>query len=78
MSSDRHGKTEPGTGQKPDDKWVVPLCRGHHTAQHACGEKSFWEAWTINPLDIAAFLWAASGDEEAALRIIGNVKRILR
>lgn len=34
-----------GMGQKPDDHRAVPLCRMHHTAQHAQGEDTFWRAY---------------------------------
>ena len=34
--------TDGGTGQKPGDNWVVPLCATHHREQHQDGEATFW------------------------------------
>jgi hypothetical protein len=31
-----------GTGLKPGDDHVVPLCRTHHEEQHRVGERTFW------------------------------------
>jgi hypothetical protein len=28
-----------GIGQKPSDKWLVPLCATHHAEQHQKGEQ---------------------------------------
>ena len=33
--------TDGGTGEKPSDWFVVPLCRRHHSEQHALGEPAF-------------------------------------
>lgn len=42
-----------GTGIKPPDDRVLPLCREHHTKQHNIGEKIFWSELDIDPLDLA-------------------------
>ena len=56
MSSSKYAKTN---GR--NDKWVVPLCPGHHrlypNAQHNSGEQSWWDAMCIDPLEIALHLW---------------------
>lgn len=64
-SSMRYGKFHTGMGQKPDDKWTVPLCARCHrigdkkiTAQHQMSERKFWKAHGINPIEIAAELYA--------------------
>lgn len=36
-----------GMGQRPDDHRVVPLCKHHHTSQHAQGEATFWHTYEI-------------------------------
>jgi hypothetical protein len=33
--------TNGGMGMKPDDTWVVSLCRDHHRRQHEMGERGF-------------------------------------
>lgn len=44
------GRMNPGVANKSDDKWVLPLCRHHHDAQHACGnEPRWWSQWGIDP-----------------------------
>lgn len=50
--------TDGGTGLKPSDRYVVPLCRHHHAMQHAVGEKTFWAGH--DPLKIAARYWKES------------------
>lgn len=30
-----------GMGMKPDDTWVISLCRDHHAEQHRVGEPAF-------------------------------------
>ncbi|MGY3607627.1 MULTISPECIES: DUF968 domain-containing protein [unclassified Bradyrhizobium] len=66
------GKPSTGIGEKPDDKWTVPLCHYHHQsgalAQHKIGEERFWrEVHGINPFALAAKLWAESGGEAREL-----------
>ncbi|MCK1541413.1 hypothetical protein IVB12_05330 [Bradyrhizobium sp. 179] len=59
------GKPSTGMQQKPDDKWTTPLCAYHHrdgiAAQHKMGERDFWQMVGLNPFEIAARLWIASG-----------------
>ena len=50
--------TDGGTGLKPSDCYAVPLCRHHHSKQHAVGEQTFWAG--RDPLKIAAELWRIS------------------
>lgn len=52
-------------GLKSGDNWTVPLCHTiHHTAQtgdgvHARGnERGWWASWGIDPIALAARLWA--------------------
>ena len=30
-----------GTGMKPPDEFLLPLCRAHHSEQHAIGQRAF-------------------------------------
>lgn len=45
-----------GQGLKPHDAWIIPLCRTHHTEQHA-GERSFSIKYQIDPVALAETLW---------------------
>lgn len=36
-----------GLGQKPHDWRAVPLCKFHHTSQHAQGEDTFWQTYKV-------------------------------
>lgn len=71
-SSAAFGKTNPGGGAKPDDRWAVPLApqvhQGNREAQHANGEEWWWEERGINPLRVADQLYAVS----SALRMGGS------
>ncbi len=59
------GKDSTGMGEKPHDKFTVPLCGHHHRtdrdAQHQSNERKWWERQGIDPWAIAAALWIASG-----------------
>jgi hypothetical protein len=46
-------------GRKVSDKFTVPLCRLHHRELHRRGdERAGWGKLGIDPLPIAAALWA--------------------
>lgn len=55
-----------GMQKKPEDRFCVPLCSGCHRldrdAQHNRGERAFWETIDINPLLVAAHLYAVRAD----------------
>lgn len=65
-----HGKRETGMGERPSDQWTVPLSAAAHREQHAGSETQWWRKQGIDPLTVAALLYASSGDTEAAQRII--------
>lgn len=70
MSCIAMGKWYTGKSEKPSDCWTVPLCGKHHREQHAMNEKLFWDGMKIDPVTVAAFLYASSGDFEAGENII--------
>jgi hypothetical protein len=70
FSDQRAAKVNPGVGQKPHDYWTVPLCGKHHREQHGGKEQDFWDQAMIDPLAVAAWLYLASGDQEAGETII--------
>lgn len=43
-----HGKSS-GMGQRPDDKWALPLKHMHHMAQHYSGNELEW--WAAHGVD---------------------------
>ena len=55
-SSLAHGKTHTGMGEKPSDKWTVPLCNRHHSEQHSMWEMDFWKKYDIDPFMLAITL----------------------
>lgn len=65
------GKELTGKGEKPHDRFTVPLCPYHHRigvdCQHNNNEKEWWERTGINPWAIAASLWTESGGAARAL-----------
>jgi hypothetical protein len=73
LNSAAHGKRQ-AMGQKPDDKWAVPLCAGCHTqdadAQHKVGEMPFWYAVGINPLLACERLQHAAPDVVAMRAVV--------
>ena len=68
------GKFNAGVGQKPHDKFTLPLCGSCHSAQHNMGdERAFWELAGFDPLALAAKLYAVSGNHELGCEIISKV-----
>lgn len=71
---ERYGKRATGAGEKPHDKYVVPLCRAKHDEQHQNNEREWWAKHGIDPIQVALALWSVSGDDELA-EIIINAAR---
>jgi len=58
-------------GERPDDRWAVPLCGRHHRQQHQEGERNFWKFYAPrDPIFLAMALQLNAGDREAAEKII--------
>jgi hypothetical protein len=70
MSDQRLGKTNPGIGRKPPDRWCTPLCHGCHMYQHSIGERRFWSRLPVDPFALCQRLYAVSPDVEAMTRIV--------
>jgi hypothetical protein len=72
------GKRETGGGERPHDKFCVPLCPYHHRlgidCQHDSNEKEWWERTGLNPWAIAASLWIESGGAARAAERAENPK----
>ena len=67
--------TDGGTGMKPGDRYALPLCAACHAKQHRLGELTFWSAFRIDPLNVAARLWAVSGDVKAGERAVFRARQ---
>jgi hypothetical protein len=54
------GKRHTGLGEKPSDKWVLPLTPDEHMwgvrSQHANNEKEWWECHGIDPIVVCEAL----------------------
>ena len=63
-----------GMQKKPEDRFVVPLCASCHRldrdAQHKRGEREFWNELGLNPLIVAASLYAQAGDLVAMRAVV--------
>lgn len=77
-ADDTYAKRGSGLQQKPHDCWAVPLAADQHRRQHSMAERAFWEGVGIDPVLIAALLYAHSGDETAAIQVIRNARTITR
>ena len=57
-------------GLKAGDQWSVPLCLRHHLGDggvHTGGrEGPWWAAYGVDPIKLAASLWAESHPQEKA------------
>ncbi len=73
--------TDGGTGYKPADRFCLPLCEGCHrtgpAAQHTIGEPAFWAERGVDPVDIAARLYAVTGDTDQGLRTISRARQAI-
>jgi hypothetical protein len=67
-----YGKPITGVGNKPDDRWTVPMCHEHHSQQHANGERLWWIEKKIDPLAVAALIYShwTVDDLKAARQVI--------
>lgn len=74
MASATHGKRPTGMGEKPDDKWTLPLCGGCHRldkdALHKVGELPFFHALNLNPLLVCEQLQKVDRSPEAMRSVI--------
>jgi hypothetical protein len=61
-------------GRKVSDRYTVPICRLHHRELHRKGnERAWWEKQEIDPLPVAASLWAGThAFASAAINIDGE------
>ena len=50
MGSINDDKRETGMGEKPSDKWALPLCGHHHRMQHSMREATFWQIHGLDPV----------------------------
>ena len=73
----RYRKKHTGKAQKPDDAWALPLTPSEHRDQHQHNEREWWKANGIDPLWLCLKLYAATGDREAAIKIILAARRPL-
>jgi len=48
-----YNKPHTGLGEKPSDKWSLPLCRSCHAKQHGMNELEFWRLNGIDPFALA-------------------------
>lgn len=62
-------KRNTGLGEKPDDRFTVPLCGKCHREQHDMNEREFWIQRGKDPVCIALALWANSGNQVLGERI---------
>ncbi len=62
MGNIERGKRPTGLGEKPDDKFTVPLCVVHHAEQHSANERRWWESKGVDPWALVDRLRAAYED----------------
>ena len=69
-ADDRVAKRYVGKGEKPDDKFTVPLCDKDHRHQHSMNEREYWEKAGIDAVFVALALWSVTGNYELGTQII--------
>jgi hypothetical protein len=75
-ASAEYGKPITGVGIKASDCWVLPLSVEMHDAQHRAGDElAWWQSKGIaDPLKLALRLFAVSGDEVEARKILARMR----
>jgi hypothetical protein len=64
-------------GRKVSDRFTVPICRLHHRELHRRGnERAWWESQGIDPLPVAAKLWAKTHAFAAGVANIDGAQRV--
>lgn len=75
-------KRPTGMAEKPDDKFCLPLCDGHHRnsneAQHNHGEREWWANMHIDPVKLCILLYEARDDANHCIQIIRSTTAIAR
>lgn len=78
VGSRAHQKRPTGIGEKPGDRWSVPLCVDCHLdgpgALHKVGEEPFWRAAAVDPFALARCLYSAFLSSNSAVEV-GHQKR---
>lgn len=73
-----HDKLLTGKGEKPHDKWALPLCHSCHRtgegAQHSMNERKFWQMHNINPLKVCEQLYSAKNKVSTMRGIINKIR----
>jgi hypothetical protein len=63
---------------KPDDRYLVPLCRKCHDRQHTReGEPTFWANLGIDPVNLSLRLHLVTGDTEQGERTIMRARQAI-
>jgi hypothetical protein len=63
-------------GRKVSDRFTVPICRLHHRELHRRGnERAWWQSQGIDPLPVAANLWAKTHEFASAAASIEAAQR---
>lgn len=70
FGDDRAAKRPTGKGEKPHDRWAIPLCGKCHREQHTMSERKWWDEKGIDPIFICLALWAESGNHQAGEIIV--------
>ncbi len=78
MGSPLWGKESAGIGKTADDRWAVPLSHQVHMQQHSMGEAMFWQRHGLDPFVIASRLYEVSGDQDKALGVIADARRVMK
>jgi len=73
VSLEMHDKHHTGGGIRPDDKWLNPLCRAHHSLEGDYGEPAFWKIAGIDPFRSAIELFKISGDIDAGNKLVHQI-----
>jgi hypothetical protein len=63
-------------GRRVSDRFTVPICRLHHRELHRRGnERAWWQKQAIDPLVVAASLWAKTHAAAPTTGLAADIER---
>ena len=78
FGSEAYSKRNVGMGEKPDDRWAIPMCRKCHTKQHGMNEQEFYQERRILPLLLAQRLYSEFGGSGGQIRHKKKPRTVIR
>lgn len=71
-------KRDTGGGERPSDKWALPLCGRHHKEQHTMNESEFWASYALDPFALCMHYQANPEDDPLLIALKDRGHKLAR